>query len=65
MVMLPHFIRGGNPRRRSARPVVIKNAACPRCGGLVLFSRTTWLTCGGACPAGRWIVRLMRKAVRR
>ena len=65
MVMLPHFIRGGNPRRRPAQPVAIKRAACPRCGGPVLFSKATWLTCGGACPAGRRIVRAARKAVAR
>lgn len=33
------------------RPVRVRNAECPRCGGPIYFSRKAWLTCRGTCPA--------------
>ena len=32
-----------------ARPVRVKNAACPRCGHSVWYSRSAWLHCR-KCP---------------
>lgn len=45
---------GGKTPGRPAdpdRPVRVKNAACPKCGGNVYYSKRDWLHCRGLCPA--------------